>query len=193
MSALGRVSLRGIVKRFGAFTALDDIDLEIEPAEFFALLGPSGQDRRVDELDDSHLGVIAPSRAYSDDPCVPTGAGGVALREGTKEVCHGCLGFDYPEGLAPGMERAPLSEGDEALGNGPEFFSLCGGRLNPFAGEELRCEVAHEGLTVGARSVEPATGFEVSHERGLTPLQSTGPVAPAHLLRGRHPGPPVSY
>ena len=42
MSALGRVSLRGIVKRFGAFTALDGIDLEIEPTEFFALLGPSG-------------------------------------------------------------------------------------------------------------------------------------------------------
>jgi ABC-type sugar transport system ATPase subunit len=42
MSALGRVSLRGIVKRFGAFTALDDVALEIEPAEFFALLGPSG-------------------------------------------------------------------------------------------------------------------------------------------------------
>ena len=39
MSALGRVGLRGIVKRFGAFTALDGIDLEIEPAEFFALLG----------------------------------------------------------------------------------------------------------------------------------------------------------
>ena len=42
MSALGRVSLRGIRKVYGKFTALDGIDLDIEPVEFFALLGPSG-------------------------------------------------------------------------------------------------------------------------------------------------------
>jgi ABC-type sugar transport system ATPase subunit len=38
----GRVTLEGINKSFGSFQALQDIDLEIEPAEFFALLGPSG-------------------------------------------------------------------------------------------------------------------------------------------------------
>jgi multiple sugar transport system ATP-binding protein len=37
-----RVSMRGIVKRHGAFTALHGIDLDIESGEFFALLGPSG-------------------------------------------------------------------------------------------------------------------------------------------------------
>ncbi|HSM40456.1 MAG TPA: ABC transporter ATP-binding protein, partial [Afifellaceae bacterium] len=42
MSELGRVSLKNIVKDFGSFRALKDIDLEIEPSEFFALLGPSG-------------------------------------------------------------------------------------------------------------------------------------------------------
>jgi ABC-type sugar transport system ATPase subunit len=39
---LGRVALKGVGKSFGGFEALKDIDLEIEPAEFFALLGPSG-------------------------------------------------------------------------------------------------------------------------------------------------------
>lgn len=38
----GRVLLRGIHKAFGSFVALKDVDLEIEPGEFFALLGPSG-------------------------------------------------------------------------------------------------------------------------------------------------------
>ena len=36
------VSLAGIVKRHGAVTALDGIDLEVAPGEFFSLLGPSG-------------------------------------------------------------------------------------------------------------------------------------------------------
>lgn len=38
----GRVSLSGIRKVFGDFEALKGIDLDIEPVEFFALLGPSG-------------------------------------------------------------------------------------------------------------------------------------------------------
>jgi ABC-type sugar transport system ATPase subunit len=36
------VALSGIVKRHGAVTALDGIDLEVAPGEFFSLLGPSG-------------------------------------------------------------------------------------------------------------------------------------------------------
>jgi len=42
MSTVGRVTMQGIVKRHGSFTALHGIDLEITPGEFFALLGPSG-------------------------------------------------------------------------------------------------------------------------------------------------------
>jgi multiple sugar transport system ATP-binding protein len=38
----GRVLLKNIRKSFGGFEALKGIDLEIEPKEFFALLGPSG-------------------------------------------------------------------------------------------------------------------------------------------------------
>ena len=36
------VELRGVTKRFGEFTAVDGIDLEIGSGEFFTLLGPSG-------------------------------------------------------------------------------------------------------------------------------------------------------
>ncbi len=36
------VRLRGATKRFGTFTALDDVSLDIERGEVFALLGPNG-------------------------------------------------------------------------------------------------------------------------------------------------------
>ena len=36
------IELNGIVKRFGAFTAVDHVDLHIETGELLALLGPSG-------------------------------------------------------------------------------------------------------------------------------------------------------
>jgi multiple sugar transport system ATP-binding protein len=42
MTTSGRVVLAGIGKQFGDFAALEDIDLAIEPGEFFSLLGPSG-------------------------------------------------------------------------------------------------------------------------------------------------------
>lgn len=36
------ISFRNVTKRFGAFTAVDDLTLDIYEREFFALLGPSG-------------------------------------------------------------------------------------------------------------------------------------------------------
>ncbi len=36
------VELRSVTKRFGDFTAVDEVDLEISQGEFFTLLGPSG-------------------------------------------------------------------------------------------------------------------------------------------------------
>jgi putative spermidine/putrescine transport system ATP-binding protein len=36
------IGLRGLVKRYGATAAVDGIDLDVAPGEFFTLLGPSG-------------------------------------------------------------------------------------------------------------------------------------------------------
>ncbi len=41
-SATSLVSIRSLVKRFGGFTAVDGLSLEIPPACLFALLGPNG-------------------------------------------------------------------------------------------------------------------------------------------------------
>jgi putrescine transport system ATP-binding protein len=40
--AVPLIRFQGVTKRFGDFTAIADIDLDIYPREFFALLGPSG-------------------------------------------------------------------------------------------------------------------------------------------------------
>ena len=36
------VIIKKAVKKYGNFTALNGVDLEIQPGEFFTLLGPSG-------------------------------------------------------------------------------------------------------------------------------------------------------
>jgi len=41
-TSAGELVLRGVTKRFGSFTAVDDLDLDIPAGSFFALLGPSG-------------------------------------------------------------------------------------------------------------------------------------------------------
>jgi len=36
------IHARGLVKRFGSFTAVDGIDFDVEPGEAFGFLGPNG-------------------------------------------------------------------------------------------------------------------------------------------------------
>jgi spermidine/putrescine transport system ATP-binding protein len=57
------VRLQGVTKRFGDFTAVDSLDLDIERGEFFTLLGPSGCGktttlRMIAGFDDPTEGVI---------------------------------------------------------------------------------------------------------------------------------------
>ena len=36
------IELKGLTKKFGDFTAVDDLNLRVETGEFFGLLGPNG-------------------------------------------------------------------------------------------------------------------------------------------------------
>jgi iron(III) transport system ATP-binding protein len=57
------LSVRGVTKRFGAFTALDDIALDVKRGEFISFLGPSGCGkttllRAIAGLDPQDAGII---------------------------------------------------------------------------------------------------------------------------------------
>ena len=49
------VELRGVTKRFDAFTAVDDLSLELGQGEFFTLLGPERLRQDDDPADDRRL------------------------------------------------------------------------------------------------------------------------------------------
>ena len=40
--ALGHLAIRGLTKRYGGFTAVDGLDLDVARGELLAFLGPSG-------------------------------------------------------------------------------------------------------------------------------------------------------
>ena len=63
LDAVGDLRLTGLTKRFGSFTAVDDLELTIPQGSFFALLGASGCGktttlRMVSGLEDPTAGRI---------------------------------------------------------------------------------------------------------------------------------------
>ena len=73
LDAVGDLRLTGLTKRFGSFTAVDDLDLNIPQGSFFALLGASGCGkstvlRLMSGLDAPTAGRIERAAALADTP-----------------------------------------------------------------------------------------------------------------------------
>ncbi len=79
------IDARGLVKRFDDFVAVDGIDVEVEPGEFFGFLGPNGAGKTstmrmigcVSPVTDGHLRVLGLDPA-SDGPEIRSRLGVVA-------------------------------------------------------------------------------------------------------------------
>lgn len=56
------VEMRGLTKRFGALTAVDDVSLDVQPGEVFGLLGPNGSGKTTSLR--CLLGMIRPSAGH---------------------------------------------------------------------------------------------------------------------------------
>jgi ABC-type sugar transport system ATPase subunit len=74
------LSLRGIVKRHGAVTALAGVDLDVAPGEFFSLLGPSGSGKTTT------LRIVAGLEHADEGAVLLQGRDVTALEPGERDV-----------------------------------------------------------------------------------------------------------
>ena len=51
------VSAQGLLRRFGAHTAVDGVTLELKRGEILGFLGPNGADRKSTRLNSSHTDI----------------------------------------------------------------------------------------------------------------------------------------
>ena len=101
------ITLRGVVKRFGALTAVDGLDLEVPPGTCVGLLGPERR-RQVDDDEGAHRPGDR-RRGRARDPRLPPARGleAGARRDGRRAAAR------QPRRLAhgraePARVRAPL-------------------------------------------------------------------------------------
>ncbi|MQA03723.1 MAG: ATP-binding cassette domain-containing protein [Streptosporangiales bacterium] len=76
----GSINLAGITKRYGDFTAIHELDLEIHPGEFFAFLGPSGSGKTTS------LRIVAGLEAPDEGRVLLDGADVTGRQPGDRDI-----------------------------------------------------------------------------------------------------------
>ena len=100
------ISIRGLVKRYGTFTAVDGLDLDIRRGEIFALLGPNGAGKTTTvEICEGYRGRDAGEvRLLGEDPAAGARAWkarlGIVLQSGAGDSQLTVRELMCPEGAS---------------------------------------------------------------------------------------------
>jgi ABC-2 type transport system ATP-binding protein len=195
------ISIRGLGKRYGEFTAVDGLDLDIRRGEIFALLGPNGAGKTTtveicEGYRDRDAGEV---RVLGEDPARGARAWkaqlGIVLQSGAGDSALSCRELlraqasYYPDPRDPDEVLELVGLGEKARSRGR---SLSGG-------QRRRLDVA---LGIVGRPTllfldEPTTGFDPEARRqfwslirslrdlGTTMLLTTHYLDEAEALAGR--------
>jgi ABC-2 type transport system ATP-binding protein len=111
VSATAPIEVRGLVKRYGALTAVDHVDLTVEPGDVFGYLGPNGAGKTTSLR--MMLGLIRPDagsvRLFGRDPQL-----GVAALEGVAGFVEAPAFYPYLSGRENLRLCAALDGGEAA-------------------------------------------------------------------------------
>jgi zinc/manganese transport system ATP-binding protein len=176
-----RLALHGATMRYGTRTLFDDLDLEVAPAEFLAVLGPNGVGKST--LLKVVLGLerLAQGAVEIDGAAPRKGRGAVgyvpqlhavdrelALR-GTDLVRLGLDGHRYGVTLRRTAARARVAAAVAAVG-AQGYAERPVGLLS--GGEQQRLRIAQALLTEPSLLLcdEPLLGLDLHHQRDVTAL-----------------------
>ena len=160
------IRIRNVTKRFGAFRALDDVSLDIEPGEIVALLGPSGSGkttllRVIAGLERPDAGAIAIDGADSSGRSVQERGVGFVFQHYAL-FRHMTIFENVAFGLRvrPRRERPPEAEIRrlaQHIGHGAGLEPLA---MQPPLAAQIQQPVKYQGF----QHVQPARALAAGHE-----------------------------
>jgi len=180
MSSTAAIEVKGLVKRYGAKTAVDGIDLSVESGEIFALLGPNGAGKTttVEILEGYRIATAGEVKVLDFNPATKGSAGqrwrnqiGIVLQSTSdaadlsvfETISHYANYYENPRNVDQVIEEVGLQEKVNAKAR-----ELSGG-------QRRRLDVAL-GI-IGSPQLlfldEPTTGFDPEARRSFWDLIRT--------------------
>lgn len=180
MSSTAAIEVKGLVKRYGAKTAVDGIDLSVESGEIFALLGPNGAGKTttVEILEGYRIATAGEVKVLGFNPATKGSAGqrwrnqiGIVLQSTSdaadlsvfETISHYANYYENPRNVDQVIEEVGLQEKVNAKAR-----ELSGG-------QRRRLDVAL-GIIGSPKLLfldEPTTGFDPEARRSFWDLIRT--------------------